>query len=289
MKTLKLVLIRGIVFLFLLLAVTACKPKQNAVEAEGEKPKEIVKEIVIGTGNAFKGFCFIDEKGELVGYDIDLLRAVDEILPQYTFTLDTAQFAAILVGLESGKYDFASHNYAKNAEREAKFLYGKIPTGFYSYSLVVRKDETGINAVSDLDGKNVSTNTGSNVSGLLEAYNREQAKTPINLIYGQLDDEGQIKGITEGRFDAYILDEKRFIDQEKAFPGVIKETGPRLLPGYTYFIFAKGQEQLQQDVDAAVTILRENGTLSTLSKKWFVDDYSGLLPELEELRAQGKA
>ncbi|MDR0585255.1 MAG: transporter substrate-binding domain-containing protein, partial [Treponema sp.] len=131
--------------------------------------------------------------------------------------LETAEFRAILVGLEAKKYDFAAHNWAKNAEREAKFLYGKAPLGFYSYSLVVRKDETGINSVSDLEGKNISTSTGSNVSGLLEAYNKEQAQTPINLIYGSLDDEGQIKGITEGRFDAYILDEKRFLDQDAAF------------------------------------------------------------------------
>ncbi|MDR3130890.1 MAG: transporter substrate-binding domain-containing protein [Treponema sp.] len=269
------------VCLALLLSMSACKPKERNTAA--------AEEIIVGTGNAFKGFCFIDEKGELSGYDIDLLKALDEILPQYTFTLDTAQFAAILVGLESGKYDFASHNYAKNAEREAKFLYGKTPTGFYSYSLVVRKDETSVNSIADLEGKNVSSSTGSNVSGLLEAYNREKAVRPINLIYGSLDDEAQIKGLSEGRFDAYILDEKRFLDQEKAFPGVIKETGPRLLPGYTYFIFAKGRKQLQEDVDAALVKLRENGRLSTISKKWFGDDYSRLLPELEELRAQGKA
>jgi L-cystine transport system substrate-binding protein len=251
----------------------------------GEKPRK----IVVGTGNVFKGFCFLDEKGELVGYEIDVLNAVDDILPQYEFELETVEFRAILVGLEAKKYDLAAHNWAKNAEREAKFLYGTVPLGFYSYSLVVRQGETGINSVSDLEGRNVSTSTGSNVSGLLEAYNRDQAKTPINLIYGSLDDEGQIKGLSEGRFDAYILDEKRFLDQAQAFPGITKETGPRLLPGYTYYIFNKGDEQLRDDIDAAITKLRDNGTLSTYSKKWFVDDYSGLLPELEELRAQGKA
>ncbi|MDR1231011.1 MAG: transporter substrate-binding domain-containing protein [Spirochaetaceae bacterium] len=285
MKKFRIFSVFAVAFVLVALMLANCKGKNTVGTAGGEVPRK----IVVGTGNVFKGFCFIDEKGELAGYEIDVLKAVDEMLPQYEFELETAEFRAILVGLEAKKYDFAAHNYAKNTEREAKFLYGKVPNGFYSYSLVVRKDETGISSVSDLEGRNVSTNTGSNVSGLLEAYNKEQATRPINLIYGSLEDEGQIKGITEGRFDAYIIDEKRFLDQNRAFPGVVKETGPRLLPGYTYYIYNKGDERLQQDIDAALTKLRENGTLSTLSKKWFIDDYSGLLPELEELRAQGKA
>jgi L-cystine transport system substrate-binding protein len=260
--------------------------KEKPAPAQGTaKPRQ----ILVGTGNAFKDYCFIDEKGELVGYEIDILKAVDEILPQYEFTLDTAEFRAILVGLEAKKYDFAAHNYAKNAEREAKFLYGKTPISVYSYSLVVKKGRSDIKSLKDLEGKNVTASSGSNVSALLEEYNRTEATIPINLIYGALDDEAQVKGITENRFDAYILPESRFLDQEKEYPDKIQETGPHLLPGYTYYIFATGEEQLQKDVDEALAKLRANGTLKRYSEKWFFKNYTDLLPELESLRAQGKA
>ncbi|MDR0638447.1 MAG: transporter substrate-binding domain-containing protein, partial [Spirochaetaceae bacterium] len=97
-------ILSGLTAAFMLAAfmLTGCKGKDTAA---AQSSVDAPRKVVVGTGNVFKGFCFLDEKGELAGYEIDVLKAVDEILPQYEFVLETAEFRAILVGLEAKKYD----------------------------------------------------------------------------------------------------------------------------------------------------------------------------------------
>jgi ABC-type amino acid transport substrate-binding protein len=252
-------------------------------EASGGTGQGKAREVVVGTGNAMKNFCFLDENGNLVGYEIDVLHAVDDLLPQYEFTYETAEFRSILVGMDAGKYDLAAHNYARNAERAQKYLYGTIPYNGYSYQICVTAGRTDIQTFKDLEGKIVSASIGSNVSALLEDYNKTAA-VPIEIAYGQLDTETWIKGLEEGRYDAYINDIKNIRDTRTAYNNRIDGVGPRLLPGYVFFIFNKGENLLRDDVDKAIETLRETGKLKELSIKWVDDDYTQLVPELEEQR-----
>lgn len=239
------------------------------------------REVVVGTGNSFWGFCFLDAKGELVGYELDVLRAVDDLLPQYRFSFDTAEFRSILVGLDAGKFDLAAHNYAKNAERQEKYLYGKVPYGHYNYVIAVKAGRKDINSLKDLEGKTVSASSGSNISYYLENYNKDTAAVPVKIAYGSLDEETLIKGLEEGRYDAFFTETKRLTETRRAYGNRVEGVGGTLLPGYTYYIFRKGDEQLRDAVDKALQTLRSNGTLSKYSSKWFDRDYSGILPDLK--------
>jgi L-cystine transport system substrate-binding protein len=270
---------KKIVFFAVLLAAFAATVSAGGGKESGSGAK--VRDVVIGTGNDFWGFCFLDTKGELVGYELDVLRAVDELLPQYRFSFDTAEFRAILVGLDAGKFDLAAHNYAKNAERQEKYLYGKVPYGHYNYVIAVKAGRKDINSFKELEGKTVSVSSGSNISYLLENYNKDTAKVPIKIAYGQLDEETLIKGLEEGRFDAFFTESKRLIETRRAYNNRVESAGGKILPGYTYYIFRHGDEELRDAVDKSLETLRANGTLSKYSSKWFDQDYSGLLPDLE--------
>jgi L-cystine transport system substrate-binding protein len=251
--------------------------------SEKENPAK-VRKVVVGTGNEMNNFCFLDEKGNLAGLEIDILSAVDEVLPQYEFSFEGGAFRTILVGIDAGKYDIAAHNYAKNAERQEKYLYGNIPYIHYSYQLVVKAGRNDINSIQDMEGKTLSTTAGNNISYLFENYNATTAKAPVNLAYGSLDTETKIKALEEGRIDAFH-DYPRNIDTlRKTYNNRVQAAGPEFLPGYVYYIFAKGDTQLRDDVDKALTTLRENGKLREFSLKWFGRDYSTLVQELEEER-----
>jgi L-cystine transport system substrate-binding protein len=250
---------------------------------KGNNPAN-VRKVVVGTGNNMLNFCFLDEKGNLAGLEIDILSAVDELLPQYEFSFEGGEFRTILVGIDAGKYDIAAHNYAKNVERQEKYLYAAVPYIHYSYQLVVKAGRTDINSIQDMEGKILSTTAGNNISYLFEQYNATTAKVPVQLAYGALDTEPKIKALEEGRIDAFH-DYPRNIDAlRKNYNNRIQAAGPEFLPGYVYYIFAKGDVQLRDDVDKALTTLRDNGKLRELSLKWFGRDYSTLVPELEEER-----
>jgi L-cystine transport system substrate-binding protein len=272
-------LLPAILLAVLAIAVfSTCKGKPVQDSAESGK----VRQVIVGTNNTFKDFCFLDEKGNLVGFDIDILDEVDRLLPQYEFTYEAVEFSSILVGLEAGKYDLAAHSFSKNAERMQKFLYGAVPYSNYSYQIVVKAGRTDIQTLKDLEGKVVSVSTGSNGAYLFETYNKELAQTPITLVYGALDTETMVKGLDEGRYDAALDSIKRISDIQAAYNNKVEGVGPEMLPGYVYFLFGKGDTVLRDDVDAVVKTLRENGKLKEYSLKWFGGDYTQLIPEIEE-------
>ncbi len=52
-------------------------------EAEPKTSEENteVRQIVVGTGNAFNPLCYLDEKGNLTGFEYEFLKKVDEVPP----------------------------------------------------------------------------------------------------------------------------------------------------------------------------------------------------------------
>ncbi|MDR2178129.1 MAG: transporter substrate-binding domain-containing protein [Treponema sp.] len=243
-----------------------------------------VRKVVVGTGNDMNDFCFLDAKGNLVGLELDILSTVDELLPQYEFSFEGGEFRTILVGVDAGKYDIAAHNYAKNAERQEKYLYGAEPYLHYAYQLAIKAGRNDINSIQDMEGKTLSTTAGNNISYHFETYNATTAKVPVQLAYGALDTETQIKALEEGRIDAFVLEIRNFDKIRKTYNNRIQAAGPEFLPGYVYYIFAKGDTQLRDDVDKALITLRENGKLRELSLKWLGRDFTTFVPELEAER-----
>lgn len=74
-----------------------------AFAAKKKETKAKVKTIIVGTGKIYAPFCYLDDNGKLVGYEIDVLNAVDELLPQYQFKYETFDFANILIALQAKK------------------------------------------------------------------------------------------------------------------------------------------------------------------------------------------
>jgi L-cystine transport system substrate-binding protein len=90
-----------------------------------------VEKVVIGTGNSYEPYCYLDDKGNLAGYEYEVLKAVDELLPEYEFEFKTSDFANVLISLDAGKIDIGAHQYEWNKERDEKYLFGKEPYTTY--------------------------------------------------------------------------------------------------------------------------------------------------------------
>lgn len=83
--------------LLLMALLTACasseKSDGDSNEQKTAQGGKDVQKIIVGTGTQFPNICFIDEKGNLTGYDVELVRAIDEKLPEYEFELKTMEFS----------------------------------------------------------------------------------------------------------------------------------------------------------------------------------------------------
>ena len=75
-----------------------CSPKKE----ETKSAKKNVEKIYVGTQNDYPPFCFVDSKGVLSGYDIDVIKAIAGKSPQYEFEFIAGAWDSIFLSLESG-------------------------------------------------------------------------------------------------------------------------------------------------------------------------------------------
>ncbi len=237
-----------------------------------------VTKIVVGTGNAYEPYCYLDDKGNLAGYEFEVLKAVDHLLPQYEFDYQTSDFANVLISLDAGKIDIAAHQYEWNKERDEKYLFGKEPYTTYVTYLAVADNRTDIQSLDDLQGLKVKSSTGSNSAFILESYNKEHPDNPIKIDYvNNSTDEETVTGILNGVWDATILTKRDTEKLNKIYgngSNILKIAGEPVQSSSTYFVFAKNNTELQAAVDGAVKQLKESGELAKISVDIIGGDYT---------------
>jgi L-cystine transport system substrate-binding protein len=265
-------------YLLLLLALllTACtsseKSEGDTNENNAAKGGKEVQKIIVGTGTQFPNICFIDDKGNLTGYDVELVRAIDEKLPEYEFEFKTMEFSNLLLSLETRKIDFVAHQMEVNSEREEKFLFNKEPYNVFPLKVTVNAKNNSIQSIDDLKGKNVSVSPTSNSAVFIEKYNKEH-NLGANIVYssGSVDVHNQL---ATGRIDAIITTPFAVKYYNESNEAQEKVVGDALLNSKVYFLLNKDEVVLQERLDDAIRELKAEGVISKLSKKWLGDDYS---------------
>lgn len=262
-------MIAGALIVISTLSLAACGKDSSPASASVANPKT----IVIGIGNAYKPYCYLDSKGNLVGYEVEVLKAINKKLPQYKFKLNQLEFKNILLSVEAGKVDVGAHQIEKNPEREKQFLYSSVPYDIYNLRLVVAKNTQGINSLADLKGKTVETGAGGNAAYVLDSYNKAHNNL-FKIAYSSEDTATLIKNLETGKYTAF-LDIKRSVEQtNKTYGDKLKVVGPIVSSSASYHIFNKKNTQLKADFEKALKELKADGTLAKISKQILGGDFT---------------
>lgn len=258
----------------LLLAACGNTEQSNEVKAEAANNDPDAKEIIVGTGNAYQPFVYLDENGKLTGYEKAVLDEVDQLLPQYKFKYESFEFKNILPALDAGKVDLAAHQYEINDERQKKYLFGKVGyTDYTSYVVVDKASGHDFQSLDDLAGHKVHTSTGSNFAYLLEQYN-EKHDRKIDIVYGDGGNEILVKNLQNGTVDAALLTKYDVNKLNKQFNANLVTSGKPVNVSKTYYLYQKNNTKLQKDIDQALQKLIDNGKLAELSKKILGGDFT---------------
>ncbi|MCR4579295.1 MAG: transporter substrate-binding domain-containing protein [Treponema sp.] len=227
-------------------------------------------------------YDFLDEKGKADGFEIAVLKAVDELLPQYKFVFHGVSDEELLIGTEAGKYQLGSKGAWMTAERAKKFIIPSQPLAASVIGIAYRAENK--DQIKDLEsfarysGKLIPISPQSAQYSVIQDYNDKHADNQIKLVPSDVFDiADSYLWVLEGRYDAYFVLKLSF---EK---NVLNENGPyhqfadklayvpyKGIP--TWPLFNKKESQLAADYDKAVQELRENGTISKLSQKYFGED-----------------
>ncbi|MBI1627744.1 MULTISPECIES: transporter substrate-binding domain-containing protein [Bacillus] len=258
----------------LLLAACGNTEQSNEVKAEAANNDPDAKEIIVGTGNAYQPFVYLDENGQLTGYEKAVLDEVDQLLPQYKFKYESFEFKNILPALDAGKVDLAAHQYEINDERQKKYLFGKVGyTDYTSYVVVDKASGHDFQSLDDLAGHKVHTSTGSNFAYLLEQYNKKHDRK-IDIVYGDGGNEILVKNLQNGTVDAALLTKYDVNKLNKQFNANLVTSGKPVNVSKTYYLYQKNNTKLQKDIDQALQKLIDNGKLAELSKKILGGDFT---------------
>lgn len=263
----------------------AKKPEESSAAADASGYDGEVREILIGIGSSYNPFCYLDENEELQGYDYWVTQEIQKKLPQYKFVYEATEFSNILVGLDADKYDIAVHHYGWNAERDSKYLYAQVANWGGTGYVIAAAPGLDIQSEDDLRGLSVQCSATNNTSYLLEQYNEGlPEEEQIQIVYDDASGEVLWNNIANGVYDATIVDEFSFDQANPKYGNILEKYGNDVLGDVaraeqdiiktgTYFIYNYGDEQLRDDIDAALYELIEDGTLASLSEQHLGRDY----------------
>ncbi|WP_350019483.1 amino acid ABC transporter substrate-binding protein [Priestia flexa] len=252
--------------LSLLILVTSC----NSSPSSSNKG---VHKIIVGTGTQFPNICFIDDNGRLTGYDIEVVRAIDKLLPDYEFEFKTMEFSNLLLSLETNKIDMIAHNMAINEERKKKFLFNQETYNYSPLYVTVDKNRNDIQSLKDLEGKKVIVGATSNAAVYLNKYNQKH-NDKLTIIYAGQGADDATTQLKTGRADATLATPFAVDFSNQALSFQQKVVGDIVINSKVYFMFNKSDQQLAKEVDKAIAKLKKDGTLTKLSEKWLGEDYT---------------
>ncbi|PSW01389.1 amino acid ABC transporter substrate-binding protein [Photobacterium lipolyticum] len=222
-------------------------------------------DVKVGMSGRYFPFTFV-EQDELQGFEVDLWNEIGK-RNDYNVEFVTASFSGLFGLLETGRIDTISNQITITPERQAKYLFAQ-PYVIDGAQLVVRKGNTGISSTADLAGKTVGVNLGSNYEQLLHELDKD-GKISIKTY-----DTGIEHDVALGRTDAFVMDRLSSVALIKKANLPLQLAGEPFETIENAWPFVKGEkgETLRNEVNKALTAMREDGTLTDISIKWFDAD-----------------
>ncbi|MEJ9314815.1 amino acid ABC transporter substrate-binding protein [Priestia megaterium] len=246
----------------MILALAACGNSSN--QSTGKK-----EEKVLHVGATGQSYPFAYKEGDkLTGFDVEVTERIAKKLG-YKIEWQLTDFNGLMGQLETGKLDTISNQVAVTDERKEKYNF----TDTYAYAgtqIVVSKDNKDIKSIKDLKGKTVAAVLGSNHAKNLEKLDPNK-EIKIRTYETQ---EGTLTDVQLGRVDAYVNARSVLLAQIEKNKLPLKLAGNPIAYEEVAYPFKKDKEhsELRKQFNKAIKELREDGTLSKLSRKYFKDD-----------------
>ena len=223
--------------------------------------------LIVALEGAWQPWSYHDESDTLVGYDVEVSRAIAEKLgvePEYV----ESDWDSLFAGLDAGRYDIVCNGVEVTDERAKTYDFTE-PYGYILTALAVRKDNDEITSFEDLKGKTTANSLASTYMELAESYGA--------TVQGIDTLEETIQLLTAGRIDATLNADVSFYDYLNVHPDAdFKLVAQTEDASHVAIPLRKGDASatLLEAINTAIEELRADGTLKELSEKYFGQDIS---------------
>nr|WP_229500062.1 transporter substrate-binding domain-containing protein [Pseudoduganella ginsengisoli] len=223
--------------------------------------------LKIAMEGVYPPFNYKDAKtGELQGYDVDVAKLVASRLglkPEFV----TTEWASILAGLASGKYDVIVSQVTIQPKRELAFDFST-PYTYSAPQLIQRRDDkTEYASLAALKGKKLGVGQGSvyemqaKAAGGIDVRGYPAAPENLrDLSVGRID-----AALNDSLMTAYLLKTSDLPIRAGARVGAVERCG---IP------FRKGNPEFKAALNKVLADAAADGSLKAISVKWFGTDVS---------------
>lgn len=224
------------------------------------------KTLTIGVSGEYFPFCF-SEGDDVKGFEIDMWNEIGKRMGDYKVEFTLSDFSGLLGMLDSGKIDTIGYGVAINDERQEKYYFSDEYL-YADYSVVTKKD-SDLDVIEDFVGKKIAVVMGAEGERRLSALCEAEGLDIEIVGYegpAQMDED-----VVLGRVDARMAPKIQTLVNIKKNDLDMEVTDIVIYTEKDAYPFAKTEQNLElvEKVNEVLNSMREDGTLSELSIKWF--------------------
>ncbi|MGC9523589.1 MAG: basic amino acid ABC transporter substrate-binding protein [Anaerolineae bacterium] len=217
--------------------------------------------VVVATDATWPPMEYVNEDREIVGYDIDLMRAIaDEAGFEVEFR--NVAWDGIFAGLAAGEYDAIISSVTITEERQETYDFSDpyINAG----QITVVPQDSDITGPDDLSGHTVGVQI--STTGAFEVQNIEGVEV------NEYDEIGlAFEDLVAGRIDAVVCDTPVAADfalQREEYREALKIVGEPFTNEYYGVVVQKGNDELLAMINAGLDAVQEKSIDAQLEEQW---------------------
>ncbi|MFJ8263268.1 transporter substrate-binding domain-containing protein [Rummeliibacillus sp. NPDC094406] len=261
----------------------------SSSDASSEASSKKVTTVKIAYDQASKPMTYTDENGNPTGYDVEIMKEVDKLLPDYKFEYVGTTSDDLLIGVEQGKYQAGVKNAFFTKERKEKFIFPKEFLGLSSIGLVLKSSNKDLKSLSDFASKGYSLApiAANNAQyTVIKEYNDKNPDNKVKLKAGDEFTVDVVQWVNEGRVDGGVMIEGAFQQQVTSDKGAYHNLKDQVVYNEfgvikTWPLFNKNQQKLADAYDEAIKKLKQEKKPNELSKKFYGRDLFEVLNKAE--------
>lgn len=240
------------------------------------------QKVVIGLDDSFVPMGFREKNGKLVGYDVDLAKAV---FKQYGIKVDfqTIDWSMKETELKNGTIDLLWNGYSMNPSREKKVAFSR--PYLDNRQVLVTKKSSHIDGLSGMAGKSLGVQNGSTGAAVLDAKPKllkDKIKNKSAVLYDTFPDA--FIDLNANRIQGILMDQvyaDYYVDHQKDKNAYQVYESKQLPAEYFGVGMRKGDKTLRKKINQGLGRLQKDGQLRQINEKWFGKDSNFLGPDSE--------
>lgn len=252
MKKVLLIALSVIIFASTL---TGCTTERTTLENIKEK-----QEMTFAMTGGYPPFNYIDDNGELAGFDIDIANALAEEMGVTAVPITTA-WDGIIGGLVSGRFDtiIGSMTITEARQEEVNFT----DPYYYDGAQFFAEADSELTSIEDLENGRVGAVTGTTFHDALKEMDN------VSEILQFESDVDNFMALEQGRSDGLVTGKFVGLNAEEEYGVALKPVGELLYAEDIAIAVRKEDEDFLAELNAALDAIIENGKYEEISQKWF--------------------